>query len=173
MHEIHFPSPAPEKIYRLMETRSEARAAIAEVVSQARREIRIFDVDPEILKDREFGQTPRIDALRKFLLASRDHRLRIVLHDTRGIESELPRLVALLTQFSGQIQINRTLGQAAEARDSMIIADEAHFWRKLHVDHPRSVLTLHSATDARPFLERFEEIWDQSELAVTGSNLGL
>ena len=173
MQETYSGSPPPEKVYRLMETRGEARAAIEEVLGQAQREVRLFDSDPKMLKDREFGQPPRIDALRKLLLASRDHRLRIALHDTRGIESELPRLIALLTQFSGQIQIHRTLGQAAEARDPMVIADDAHFWRKLHIDHPRSVVTLRSAADARPFVERFEEIWDQSELAVTGSNLGL
>lgn len=163
----------PEKIYRLMETRTEARAAIDEVLALARREIRIFDADPKLLKEREFGKAARIETLRKMLLASRDHKLRIVLHDTRSIESEVPRLVALLTQFSGQIQIHCTLGQAVEAHDPMVIADDAHFWHKLHIDHPRSVVTLHSATDTRPFLERFEEIWDQSELAVTGSNLGL
>ena len=173
MNETNSPSSGPETVYRLMETRSEAHAAIAEVVALAQREIRIFDVDPAMLKEREFGQPVRIEMLRTFLLASRDHQLRIALHDTRGIESALPRLVALLTQFSGQIHIHRTLGQAAEARDPMIIADEAHFWRKLHIDHPRSVLTLHNATDARPFVERFEEIWEQSELAVTGSSLGL
>lgn len=163
----------PEKVYRLMESKSEAREAIAAVLDRAQREIRVFDADAKMLKDQEIGQPPRIEVLRKFLLASRDHKLRIALHDTRAIESELPRLMDLLTQFSGQIQIHRTLGRAAEARDSMVIADDAHFWRKLHFDHPRSVLTLHDASGTRPFLERFEEIWDQSELAVSGSNLGL
>ena len=166
-------SPPPEKVYRLMESRTEARAAIAEVLAQARREIRVFDGNPKLLREREFGQPARIETLRAVLHASRDHRLRIVLHDTRGIESELPRLISLLTQFSGQVQIHRTVGQATEAHDPMVIADDAHFWRKLHIDHPRSVLTLQSAADARPFAERFEEIWDQSELAVTGTNLGL
>ncbi|MCY7389436.1 MAG: hypothetical protein LH481_15495 [Burkholderiales bacterium] len=164
---------APPKIYRLMETRSDARGAIADVLQMARREIRIFDADPKLLKERDLGKPARIELLRNLLLAGRDHKLRIALHDTRGIESELPRLMDLLTQFSGQIQIHRTSGRASEARDSMIIADEAHFWRKLHVDHPRSVLTLHDATDTRPLLDRFEEIWEQSELAVTGSRLGL
>ena len=163
----------PEKIYRLMETRAEARSAIVSVLALAQREIRIFDSDPKALKERELGERDQIETLRIFLLASRDHRMRIALHDTRGVESELPRLIALLIQFSGQIQIHRTLGRASEARDAMIIADDAHFWRKLHVDHPRSVLTMHDAGDTRPFLERFEEIWDQSELAVTGSSLGL
>lgn len=166
-------TPPPEKIYRLMETRAEARSAIDEVVALAKRELRIFDATPALLKEHEFGRPERMETLRQLLLPSRDHKLRIVLHDTRGIESELPRLMALLTQFSGQISIHRTSGQASEARDAMVIADDAHFWRKLHIDHPRSILTCHSATDTRPFSERFEEIWEQSELAASGSNLGL
>lgn len=173
MNEVHAASPASEKVYRLMETRAEARAAIAEVLGQARRQIRIFEASPKTLRDRDFGQAERIEVLRSFLRANRDHQLRIVLHDTAGIESELPRLLTLLTVFSGQIQIHRTVGQAAEARDPMVLADDAHFWHKLHLDHPRSVLTLHSVIDARPFVERFEEIWEQSELAVSGSSLGL
>ena len=163
----------PEKVYRLMQTMGEAREAIDEVIAQARREIRIFDVNPGTLKDRGFGHPERIEVLRKCLLVSRDHRLRIALHETKGIESELPRLVALLTLFSGQIQIQHTVGQAVLARDPVIIADDAHFWHKLHIDHPRSVMTLNSAADARPFVERFEEIWELSEVAVTGSSLGL
>ena len=173
MNEMQNDISPPEKIYRLMATRAESRAAITDVVALARREIRVFDASAALLKEHEFGQAARIDTLRAMLLASRDHKLRIVLHDTRSIESEVPRLVALLTQFSGQIHIHRTVGQAVEAHDPMVIADDAHFWHKLHVDHPRSVVTLHSAVDTRPFVERFEEIWDQSELAVTGSSLGL
>lgn len=167
------PPAPPEKIYRLMQTMSEAHAAIDEVLMQTMREVRVFDINPGSLKDRGLGQPACIEALRNLLLENRDHRLRIALHDTKGIEGELPRLVALLTLFSGQMQIHRTMGQAVEARDPMIIADDAHFWRKLHVDHPRSVMTLHSTVDARPFVERFEEIWELSEIAVTGSSLGL
>jgi hypothetical protein len=165
--------PPSEKVYRLMETRSEAREAINEVLSLARREIRVFDVSAKMLKEREFGTPERIETIRQLLMSSRDHRLRIALHDTTAIESEVPRLISLLAQFSGQIQIHRTVGQATEVRDPMVIADDAHFWRKLHIDHPRSVVTLHSPHDAHAFVERFEEIWELSELAVSSSKLGL
>ena len=164
---------SPTHVYRLMETNSEALSAIETVVDAAQRELRIFDASPRNLRDRGFGSAKRIETLRKMLLANRGHRVRIALHETNSIESELPRLVELLSRFSGQIQIHRTLGQAVEARDPMIISDDAVFWRKPHIDQPRSVLTLHSAIDTRPFIDRFEEIWDQSELAVSGSTVGL
>ena len=164
---------SPAKIYRLMESNADALGAIEQVVNAAQRELRVFDATARTLHDRGFGGPSRIETLRTLLLANRGHRLRIVLHDIKAIENELPRLVDLLTRFSGQIQIHRTLGQATEARDPMIIADDCHFWRKLHIDQPRSVITLHDAADTRPLLERFEEIWEKSELAVSGSTLGL
>lgn len=161
------------KIYRLMDSNADAAGAIEQVVKAAQRGLCVFDATPRTLRDRGFDQPPRIDTLRALLMTNRAHRLRVVLHDVKAIENELPRLVDLLTRFSGQIQVHRTLGQATEARDPMIIADDSHFWRKLHLDQPRSVITLHSAADTRPFIERFEEIWDKSELAVSGSTLGL
>ncbi len=163
----------PTGSYRLMTSDAEAVVAIEQVVAAAAREIRLFDATPRTLRARGFGSPSRIETLRTKLLAGRGHRLRVVLHDTRAIETELPRLIALLTAFSGQIQIHRTIGQAREARDALIIADDRHFWRKLHIDQPRSVITLDDATGARPIHERFEEIWEKSELAVSGSMLGL
>ena len=171
--ETVLPDDPQSPVYRLMDTNADALVAIEQVVNAAQRELRIFDATPRTLRDRGFGSPGRIEMLRKLLLANRGHRLRIALHETRAIEAELPRLIDLLTRFSDQIQIHRTLGQAAEARDPMIVADDAHFWRKLQVDQPRSVLTLHNGADTRPFLERFEEIWEKSELAVSGSTLGL
>ncbi len=164
---------SPAKIYRLMDNNADSAGAIEQVVSAARRELRVFDATARTLRDRGFGSPSRIELIRALLLASRGHRLRIVLHDVKAIEIELPRLLALLTPFSGQIEVHRTLDQATEARDPMIIADDSHFWRKPHADQPRSVLTLHDAVGTRPFLERFEEIWEKSELAASGTTLGL
>jgi len=174
MSDLSLPADeSPTKIYRLMKSNADAIAAIEQVVNAAQRELRIFDATPRTLHDRGFGSPARTEALRTLLLANRGHRLRIVLHDIRAIENELPRLVNLLTGFAGQIQVHRTVDQATEARDALIIADDSHFWRKLHIDQPRSVITLNDATDTRPLAERFEEIWDKSEPAVSGSRLGL
>lgn len=167
------PENAAEGLYRIMESNAEALTAIGQVVDAARRELRIFDANPRTLHDRGFGAPARIEMLRKLLLADRANQLRIALHDTAGIESELPRLVALLGNFSSQVRIHRTLGEAAEARDVMIVADDLHCWRKPHIDHPRSIVAMESAADARQFLERFEEIWEKSEPAVSSSTLGL
>lgn len=163
----------PGRVYRLMESSTEANDAIEAVVATARRELRIFDASPRTLRMRGFGSPARVEVLRKLLLTNRTHQVRIALHDTRGIETELPRLVNLLANFSGQLQIHRTVDEAAEVHDVLIIADDSDYWRKPHIDHPRSIVTLHSQADTKPFLDRFEEIWEKSEPAVSGSTAGL
>lgn len=170
---MNIETPPPERIYRLMTSHADAREAIDAVVGAAQRELRVFDASARSLRDRDFGRPARVEDLRKMLLANRGHRLRIVLHDVKGIEIELSRLIELLRNFAGQFEIHRTTGQAMEARDPMVIADSGHFWRQLHIDQPRSVLTLHDDIGTRPFIDRFEEIWEMSELAVSGSTLGL
>ena len=162
-----------ETVYRLMDSKAEAIAAVADVVACATSEVCIFDTDPAAMRDREFGRPVRIDQLRQLLMANRQNRLRIVMHDTQAIESTLPRLVSLQSLLPSQIKIHRTTGAAREARDVMIIADDAHFWRKPYFDHPRSILTLHDPIAAQAFIDRFEEIWGNSEPAVSAGVAGL
>ena len=60
----------PSPVYRLMKSNIEALAAIELVIQGAQREIRIFDATPRTLRDRDFGNPSRIEALRKLLLAA-------------------------------------------------------------------------------------------------------
>ncbi len=165
--------PGADTIYRIIDGKTEAASAVEELLACARSELRIFDTTPAALRDRDFGRPTRIEQLRQMLIANRNHRVRIVLHETGGIESELPRLLKLLALLSAQIQIHRTTASARDARDVMVIADDAHFWRKPHFEHPRSILTLHDPAAAQPFIDRFEEIWQNSEPAVSGDTAGL
>ncbi len=163
----------PEPVYRLMESNADALEAIESLLAVAQHDIMIFDASPQMLRSRDFGRPQRIDILKAILLANRGNRIRIALHETAGIESELARLVALKGLFSTQLLIQRTVGQAREAKDVMIIADQAHFWRKPYFEHPRSVLTLHQPENAQPFVDRFEQIWESTELATIGGAVGL
>ena len=99
---MNIETPPPERIYRLMTSHADAREAIDAVVGAAQRELRVFDASALSLRDRDFGRPARVEDLRKMLLANRGHRLRIVLHDVKGIEIELSRLIELLRNFAGQ-----------------------------------------------------------------------
>jgi hypothetical protein len=159
--------------YRLMDSNIDARVAIADVLASAKQELAIFDRTPTSLREREYGTIAATERMRQLLLGGKLRKIRIALNETQGIESELPRLVALLGQFGGQVAIHRVLGAAREVQDVLCIADDHSVWRKPVYTHPRSILRLGDIVEAKPYIERFNEIWSASELAVTDRQAGL
>ena len=167
MEEDHEP---PEKSYRLISTLGESLAAIDEVIGAARTTLRIFDIT---LANRGFNSPARAEKLRQFLVAGRAHRILIALHETDPLERDCPRLIMLLRQFPMSIEIHRTLAQAREATDPFMVADDHSVWHQMHHAQPRAMVAINSPADAIPRVQRFEEIWDLSEPAVSPTKLGL
>jgi hypothetical protein len=164
-------SAAPSgPVYRPISGIAESLAAIEEVVSAAERTIRIFDI---ALANRGFNSPGRAEKLRDFLVRGRAHRLQIALHETDGLERECPRLLTLLRQFPMSIEIHRTIGQARNAMDPFVLADDHSVWHQLHFEQPRAIVAIHSPADAMPIAQRFDEIWELSEPAVSATTLGL
>ena len=163
-------NPEPKASYRQIEGVAESRAAIDEVIGAAQRSLCIFDYT---LGNRGFADAARIERMRHFLLAGRAHRLRIALHEPEVLERHEPRLITLLRQFPASIAIHRTLGQARNATDPFVLADDHSVWHLLHHDRGRAIVALHSPPDAAPLRDRFEEIWELSEPAVGSSTTGL
>ena len=161
---------APKPSYRPIAGLAESLAAIEEVVGVAQRAIRVFDIS---LSNRGFNSPGLTDKLRNFLVAGRAHRLYIALHETELLERENARLLMLLRQFPMSIEIHRTLAQARNANDPFVVADDHSVWHQHHYEQPRAVVALHSPADAMPILQRFDEIWDLSEPAVSATTLGL
>jgi hypothetical protein len=165
-----WPDKPPKPVYRPIFGTGDSLAAIAEVVASAERTLRVFDVS---LSNRGFNSPALAEKLREFLVAGRAHRLLIALHETDGLERECPRLLALLRQFPMSIEIHRTLAQARNANDPFVVADDHSVWHQKHYEQPRAIVALHSPPDALPIVQRFDEIWDLSEPAVSATTLGL
>src|SRR5450631_1235957 len=159
-----------DPVYRQIFGNAESLAGIDEVIATARQTIRVFDIS---LTNRGFNSPARATQLREFFVRGRAHRLLIALHETELLERECPRLLVLLRQFPMSIEIHRTIAQARNATDPCVIADDHSVWHQLHFEQPRAVLALHSVTDALPIRQRFDEIWDLSEPAVSATTLGL
>jgi hypothetical protein len=159
-----------ETSYRQLTSIAESQEAIDQVIGAAERTIRIFDIS---LSNRGFNTPARADRLREFLVRGRAHRLLIALHETELLERENARLLTLLRQFPMSIEIHRTLAQARNASDPFVLADDHSVWHQLHSEQPRAVVAVHSPADALPISQRFDEIWDLSEPAVSATTLGL
>lgn len=164
------PTQAPAPGYRQISGMAESLQAIDDVIGAAQRMIRIFDVS---LAHRGFNAIARTDRLRAFLVAGRMHRIQVALHEPEHLERECPRLLMLLRHFPMSIEIHRTLAQARDAADPFVVADDHSVWHQQHFQQPRAIVALHSPADATSILQRFEEIWYQSEPAVSATTLGL
>ena len=163
-------TPAPKPSYRPIFGIADSAAAIDEVIDCAQHTLRIFDID---LVNRGFNSPQRAEKLRGFLVAGRAHRILIALHDTDLLERECPRLLTLLRQFPMSIEIHRTLGEARNANDPFVLADDHSVWHQQHFQQPRAIVAVHSPSDALPIAQRFAEIWDLSEPSVSATTLGL
>lgn len=164
------PIKPKEATYRVLTGIAESLEAVDEVLAAAQRTVRIFDVS---LANRGFDSPARVERLRALCAAGRAHRVLIALHDTLALERECPRLLALLRQYPMSIEIHRTLGEARNAHDCFVLADDHSVWRQPHHEQPRAIVALHSPADAIPTAQRFEEIWNLSEPAVSATTLGL
>ena len=161
---------APKPVYRPISGIAESLAAIEEVVDTAQNAIRVFDVS---LSNRGFNSPRLTDKLRQFLVSGRAHRIFIALHDTALLERENPRLLMLLRQFPMSIEIHRTVSQARDANDPCVVADDHSVWHQAHFTQQRAIVALHSPADAVPIMQRFDEIWQLSEPAVSATTTGL
>jgi hypothetical protein len=167
-------SDAPETpggpAYRAVFGAADSLAAIDEVIARAHQAVRVFD--PSLAR-RGLDSPARAEKLREFLVAGRSHRLLVALHDPETVARDCPRLLMLVRQFPMQVEIHRTLAQARNAADAFVLADDHSVWHQLHVSQPRAIVALHSPLDALPIAQRFEEIWELSEAAVSATTLGL
>ncbi len=54
-----------------------------------------------------------------------------------------------------------------------MIVDGRHFLHRFHVEQPNAELGIEQPLAAKPFVERFEEIWASGEPGVSATVLGL
>ncbi len=160
----------PQPARRVITLRSEYLAAFDELVAHVRGELRIFDPD---LAQLELNAPDRVESLRRFLVANRDNRMYIAVHDPGLLTRAMPRMMDLLGQLSTNIAVHRTEEDAARAQDCFVLVDAEHVIRRPVAAHPRGVVLTDDQKEAHAMRERFDEIWHSSVPAVSATKLGL
>ncbi len=161
---------APEPELATLESLADQVAAIDRLVALARRSIRVFDGD---LSQMGWNAAARCERLGAFLRGSRHAKLDVIVHDTRWIEGSCPRFLALLRLHAHAITVYRTGAEARSAADPLVLVDDRHFLHRFHLDRPRAALGIDAPLEARPLLNRFDEIWATGEPGPTATTLGL
>jgi hypothetical protein len=148
---------------------AEQVAAIDMLVDLALARIRVFDVD---LAQCGWNAAARANGLARFL-ARPGARLDVIVHETRWIEANAPRFVALLRTFGHAMTVYRTGDEARAAMDPLLLVDDRHYLHRFHIDQPRASVAVDMPELARPLCARFDEIWATGEPGLTGTVLGL
>lgn len=159
----------PNAEYRRFESNREYEEIIGQMIPVTQNIIRVFDKT----LSRDWNSTARTELLKQFLLANRANRLLIVLHDTRPLMREFPRMMGLAQQFSHACTIRETLRAAKQAADPFVIFDGSHYVHRFHYDHMRAAQGIHDAAGAQQLIDRFGEILDCSGPPLATSVTGL
>ncbi|MCL4799729.1 MAG: hypothetical protein KJ025_09100 [Burkholderiales bacterium] len=162
--------PSPQPARRIIASRAEYLAAFDELLAGARMELRIFDPD---LAQLGLNAPERAERMRQFMLAGRENRVYIALHDIDYVTRSAPRVMSLLTQFSANIAVHRTEDDAARAQDCFVLVDAEHMVRRPVAAQPRGVFVAHDLKECQAIRDRFDEIWQSSVPAVSATQLGL
>jgi hypothetical protein len=159
----------PHAEYRRFESNREYEMLIDRMIPQTQRIIRVFDKT----LSRSYNSSARIELFRQFLLAERTNRLLIVLHDTRQLTAECPRLLGFVQQFSHACSIRETLRAAKHVHDPFVIFDGSHYVHRFHYNHMRAAQGTHDAAGAQQLIERFSEIQDCAGPPLAANVTGL
>jgi hypothetical protein len=155
--------------HRRFGTRTEARAALDDTLSETRHFLRIFDDDGSFWG---FERKTFSDALSALLRRHADHRVIIVLHDASHVARNCPRLVQLLRSFAPRLQV---LGTDAEIRGyarGLVLSDDGVLLRRPHfgqavtfIDYDEKAIAAAGAL--------FEDILGHASQAIAPHTTGL
>lgn len=152
------------------DSRSGYLLAVNAVLACARKEICVFDADLTVI---DLERVERAESLSAFLSGDRDRTLRIALHDPEHVERHCPRIMALLGRFSHSFAIRQTPDGLRHLADCFVVADKSNLVVRFHADYSRGKVLLSLPDEARPWCQRFEDIWLESHPAVPSTRLGL
>ncbi len=154
------------------DTRAAFVARLQDALEQAQREV--------WMADRDFADWPLTEpaftsALQAFLRGSAANQLRLLTLDADLIATAAPRFMQVIKGHAVNAQC-RVVPPHAAARFgeacSMLIADRSLLVRRFHRDHLRGAAEFDPAA-ARPWLDQFETLWEESSPTLVTTTLGL
>jgi hypothetical protein len=156
----------------MFDTRAAFIEHLQDALERAQREVWMTDRD---FADWPIAAAPFTAAVQTFLRASAANRLRLLTLDPDRIAIAAPRFIEVLKPHSISAQC-RLVPPHAAARFaeacSMVIVDRTLLVRRFHRDHLRGAVEFDPGA-ARPWLDQFEMLWEESSPALASTKLGL
>jgi hypothetical protein len=153
-----------------LQTREQARDAIATLFQQAQRQLMLFA--PYL--DTHYFNTATLEALiGEYIARRRDNHLQILVEDTRQALLENARLTQLAHRLPDCVHIRQVGEQYRGLRDVFVVADHHGYFHQPNIDRADSVTGTQATRTAIQFARRFQQMWEHSEPVDELNRLGL
>ena len=155
--------------YRRLETRAAAREAFQRCLARAQRSLRLFDDTGEFWGLAEHGFA---ESLRALLTRNRDNSTAIVVHDTRFIVRDCPRLMALLAIHGDRLRIVPADPALRSYERGFVVIDDTVVLRRPSFEQPR-VFVDFDETAVSAASRLLDELFESAGPALSVSVAGL
>jgi hypothetical protein len=144
---------------RVISSLEEMRAAVEAVAGSAQRLMSIYtpDLEPDL-----YDQNGFLEIIKRFVLARRFAKVRVLLSDSGRLLRDNNRFIAMGRRLTSCIDIRPATGDARQRACAYLIADDRAIVYRVHPDRWDGVADLDNPPIARQYLDEFDEIWHAS-----------
>ena len=148
-----------ENPVRVISSLEEMRAAVDAVAASAQRLMSIYtpDLEPDL-----YDQNGFLEIVKRFVLARRFAKVRVLLSDSGRLLRDNNRFIAMGRRLTSCIDIRPASGVAKQRAAGYLIADDRAIVYRVHSDRWDGVADLNNPPVARQYLDEFDEIWHAS-----------
>ena len=144
---------------RVISSLEEMRAAVDAVAGGAQRLMSLYtpDLEPDL-----YDQNSFLEIVKRFVLARRFAKVRVLLSDSGRLLRDSNRFVAMGRRLTSCIDIRAVVAPARQRACGYLIADDRAIVYRVHSDRWDGVADLNNPPVARQYLDEFDEIWHAS-----------
>jgi len=144
---------------RVISSLEEMRAAVEAVAASAQRLMSIYtpDLEPDL-----YDQNGFLDIMKRFVLARRFAKARVLLSDTTRLLRDNNRFIAMGRRLTSCIDIRPAVAGAKQRACGYLIADDRAIVYRVHSDRWDGVADLNNPPVARQYLAELDQLWQAS-----------
>lgn len=140
------------------------------LIADAQWRLRFYDAT---LEKGEFNSPARYQQLRAFCLGSPPRRIEILLDDPVHVQTQCPRLISLLRDFSHVLEIRQTESESARPAYAFALADRDRWLTRFDKNALPGEWTSDDTAGAVLLHQEFEQLWQRAIPNVSATTLGL
>lgn len=148
---------------RVISSLEEMRAAVDAVAAGAQRLMSIYtpDLEPDL-----YDQNSFLEIVKRFVLARRFAKVRVLLSDSGRLLRDNNRFIAMGRRLTSCIDIRPAVAPMSPRTNghpgAYLIADDRAIVYRVHLDRWDGIADLNNPPVARQHLDEFDEIWHAS-----------